>query len=218
MAEMGLAEGIDLLQQRAKLLKFMLITGFVLIAAVLVGQVAELRGLVSLDPNIEMTSAAALYTAVTLGDGLLALVTIIVFSMWIYRAAANVVAAEVHGFAYTAGWSVGWFFIPFANLYKPFAAMRQIWNASHGAINERLDDGNGLLALWWGTWILSNIAANIAFRLSLNPSSVEELTLSLQLGTVASAISLALYPAAYRLVDTITNAQRERLTAAHIFA
>ncbi|WP_422061384.1 DUF4328 domain-containing protein [Sphingopyxis sp.] len=218
MAEMGLSEGIDLLQQRAKLLKFMLITGFVLIAAVLVGQLAELRGLVSLDPNIEMTSAAALYTAITLGDGLLALVTIIVFSMWIYRAAANVVAAEVHGFAYTAGWSVGWFFIPIANLFKPFAAMRQIWNASHGAMNERLDDGNGLLALWWGTWILSNIAANVSFRLSLNPSSVEEFTLGLQIGTVASAISLALYPAAYRLVDSITNAQRERLTAAHIFA
>jgi hypothetical protein len=218
MAELALSEGIDLLQRRAKLLKVMLIAGLVTVAAVLVGEVAELRGLVSLDEGAELGPGGALYAIVALLDGLLSLATIVVFGMWIYRAAANAVAAEVHGFSYTAGWAVGWYFIPFANLFKPFAAMRQIWNASHGEINERLDQGNGLLALWWGTWILSNIAANISFRLSFSPDSAEEAYLGLQIGVFASLVSLALYPAAYRLVDNITKAQRERLTAAHIFA
>ncbi|HEX2813372.1 MAG TPA: DUF4328 domain-containing protein [Sphingopyxis sp.] len=218
MAEMSLADGIDLLQRRAKIVKFLLAGGFVVIAAVLAGQIAELLGYVSLDESVELTGASGLYAIVGMADGVLTLVTTVFFAMWIYRAAANVVAADVAGFAYTPGWAVGWYFIPFANLFKPFSAMRQIWNASHGEQGERLDHAEGLLALWWGCWIASNIASNISFRMTFNPSSSESLLMGQQVGLVASAVSLVLYPAAYRLVGRITEAQRARLNAAHIFA
>jgi hypothetical protein len=218
MADMGLADGIDLLGQRAKLVKILLIAGFVVIMATLAGQVAELQGAVSLDESAELTGAAALYAAVGLTDALLTLVTIIFFSMWIYRGAANIVAAGTVGFDYTPGWAVGWFFIPIANLFKPYAAMRQIWNASHGGQGDQLEQPEGLLAIWWGTWLLSNIASNISFRLTFNPASPEELQTGLQIGIFAALVSLALYPAAYRLVDRITTAQRDRLTSAQIFS
>ena len=64
---------------------------------------------------------------------------------------------------------------------------------------------------------MSNIASNISFRMTFNPSSAETLLMG-QIGLVASVASLALYPAAYRLVEGVTTAQRERLNAAHIFA
>lgn len=218
MADMGLAEGIDLLGQRAKLVKILLIAGFVVIMGTLAGQVAELQGAISLDESVELTGAAALYAAVGLTDALLTLVTIVFFSMWIYRAAANIVVAGTVGFDYTPGWAVGWFFIPIANLFKPYAAMRKIWNASHGRQGDQLEQAEGLLAIWWGCWLLSNIASNISLRLTLNPASPEELQTGLQIGTFAALVSLALYPAAYRLVDRITTAQRERLTSAQIFS
>ncbi len=218
MADMGLADGIDLLEQRAKLVKILLIAGFAVIAATLVGQIAELQGYISLDENVELTGAAALYAAVGLTDALLTLVTIVFFSMWIYRAAANIVAAGTIGFDYTPGWAVGWFFVPIANLFKPYAAMRQIWNASQGGQADQLERPEGLLAIWWGCWLLSNIASNISFRFSFNPASPEELRTGVQIGIFAALVSLALYPAAYRLVDRITTAQRERLISAQIFA
>lgn len=218
MADMGLAEGIDLLHRRAKLLKILLIAGFAVIGATLVGQIAELQGHISLDENAELTGAAALYVAVGLTDVLLSLVTIIVFSLWIYRAAANIVAAGTVGFDYTPGWAVGWYFVPIANLFKPYATMRQIWNASHGGQGDELERAEGLLAIWWGCWLLTNIASNISLRLTFNPSSPEELETGMQIGVFAALLSLALYPAAYRLVDRITAAQRERLTSAQIFA
>ena len=218
MAEMGLSEGIDLLEKRAKIVRFLLIAGFFLVAAVLIGQIAELMGIVSLEENVELTGASSLYAIIGLVDVLLALVTVVFFSMWIYRAAANVIAAGTQGFEYTAGWAIGWYFIPIANLFKPFSAMRQIWNASHGEQGDRLDHANGLLALWWGCWIFSNIASNLSVRMTFNPSSTEGLTMGQQAGLVASVVSLILYPAAYRLIDGITAAQRERLNAAHIFA
>ena len=218
MAVMGLAEGIDLLAQRAKLVKFLLIVGFSVIAASLLGQTAELRGVLSLDENAPLTSAAVAYVAIGLADIVLTLVTIVFFGVWIYRAAANIVAAGTVGFDYTPGWAVGWFFVPIANLFKPYAAMRQIWNASRGGQGDELERAEGLLAIWWGTWVLANIASNIALRLTINPASPGELETGQQVGIFASLVSLALYPAAYRLVDRITTAQRERLTAASIFA
>jgi hypothetical protein len=218
MAEMSLAEGIDRLQRRAKIVKALLIAGFLLIAAVLVGQIGELQGMISLAEDVALTPAASLYAIATLGDALLTIGTIILFGMWIYRAAANIVAAEVPGFDYTAGWAVGWYFIPFANLVKPFTAMRQIWNASHGGGGDQLDTGNGLLTLWWTTWLTSNIATNVSFRISMSATSPDTVRLGLQFGIVGSLIALVLYPVAIKLVDGITTAQRDRLTAAAIFA
>ncbi|WP_234179680.1 hypothetical protein [Sphingopyxis sp. NFH-91] len=46
----------------------------------------------------------------------------------------------------------------------------------------------------------------------------ETLRSGLQISIVGTAISLPLYWAAIQLVARITRAQRERLTAAHIFA
>lgn len=218
MAEMGLSEGITLLEKRAKIVRFLLIAGLLVIVAVLVGQIAELGGYISLEENVELTTASWAYAIIGLVDGLLALITVVFFSMWIYRAAANVVAAGTPGFDYTPSWAVGWFFVPIANLFRPFSAMRQIWNASHGEQGDRLNHANGLLAFWWGCWIISNIASNISFRMTFNPSSPESLLEGQQVGLVAAIVSLALYPAAYRLVESITTAQRERLSAAHIFA
>lgn len=218
MAEMSLADGIDLLQRRAKIVKALLIAGFLLIAVVLVGQLGELQGSISLAENVPLTPAASLYAAATLADALLTFGTVVLFGMWIYRAAANVVAAEVPGFDYSAGWAVGWYFIPFANLVKPFTAMRQIWNASHGGAGDELDVGNGLLTLWWTTWLTSNIATNASVRFSMSTTSPDMVRLGLQLGIAGSLIALVLYPVAIRLVDRVTAAQRDRLTAASIFA
>lgn len=218
MAEASLGDGIDLLRKRAKILKFLLIAGFFVVAAALVGQFAELQGRISLDEAAVPTGATALYAAVGLTDVLLMLFTIVFFSMWIYRAAANIVAAGTVGFDYTPGWAVGWYFVPLANLYNPYPAMRQIWNASHGGQGDQLERPAGLLAIWWGTWLLANIASITSIRLTINPASPAEFETGLQIGIFASLVSLALYPAAYRLVERITKAQQERLTAVHIFA
>jgi len=131
MAEMNLGDGIDLLQRRAKIVKTMLVGGLALLGLMLIGEIAELQGWINLERAVEVTNLAGLYAAVILANWLLLIATYVVFGMWIYRAAANIVAAMVPGFDYTPGWAVGWYFVPLANLFKPFGAMRQIWNASH---------------------------------------------------------------------------------------
>ncbi|MBJ7442390.1 MAG: DUF4328 domain-containing protein [Sphingopyxis sp.] len=217
MAEMTLGDGIDLLQRRAKIVKAMLVGGLALVVLMLIGEIGELQGWISLDNAGDLTSPDGLYAGVLLANWLLLVATYVVFGMWIYRAAANVDAAVVPGFRYTPGWAVGWHLVPIANLYKPFDAMRQIWNASHSGGRD-LDRGEPLLVYWWGLWVLTGIASYFAFRLGLDPANAADARTALEAETFSSALSLALYPLAWRIVDRITRAQGERLTSAQIFA
>lgn len=216
MAEMNLGDGIDLLQRRAKIVKALLIAGFAVTVALLIGELGELNGDVLLD-NPDPSSIEQLYLAVLLASSLLTIITVIIFAMWIYRAAANVIAANITGFDFTPGWAVGWYFVPFANLLQPFLAMRQIWNASHFGGSD-LDRGDPILTLWWTAWLTSNIAANISMQLAWRSTSADMYEVSLYLGIASSILSLVLFVVGMRLVERITEAQRDRLSSAHIFA
>ena len=216
MAEMTLGDGIDLLQRRAKIVKALLIAGFGVTVAVLIGELGELNGDVLLD-SPDPSSIEHLYLAVLLGSSLLNIITVIIFARWIYRAAANVIAANITGFDFTPGWAVGWYFIPFANLVQPFLAMRQIWNASHFGGSD-LDRGDPILTLWWTAWLTSNITANISLQLAWRSTSADMYDVSLYLGIASSILSLVLFVVGMRLVERITEAQRDRLSSAHIFS
>lgn len=216
MADMALADGIDLLGRRARIVNGLLIAGLALTVAVLAGEIGEAKGAIMLS-NPDPSGLEQFYGLLLLAHSGVAIITVVFFAMWIYRAAANVVAADVLGFNFTPGWAVGWYFIPFANLVQPFVAMRQIWNASHNGGSD-LDRGDPILTLWWTAWLTSNIAANISMQLSWRATTTEMFDLSLYLGIASSILSLILFPVGMRLVERITTAQRERLSAAHIFA
>jgi hypothetical protein len=216
MAEMTLGDGIDLLQRRARIVRILLIVGFAVTVALLIGEIGELNGDIVL-ANPDPSPMERLYFAVLLTNTLVALTTVVIFAMWIYRAAANIVAAGIAGFDFTPAWAVGWYFVPFANLVQPFLAMRQIWNASHAGGSD-IDRGDPILTLWWTAWLTSNIAANISIQMSFRATSVEMVDVSLYLGILSSILSLVLFVVGMRLVERITEAQRDRLSPAHIFA
>jgi hypothetical protein len=216
MAEMSLADGIDLLQRRAKIVKALLIAGFLASLALLLGEIGEASGEIIL-ANPDPSPLENLYSVALVSHSVVTLGTIVVFAMWIYRAAANVVTAGVPGFNYTPGWSVGWYFVPFANLVQPFIAMRQIWNASHGGA-EDINRGDPILTLWWTAWLTSNITANVSVQLSLRATDPAMYQTSVYFGMASSVLSLVLMVVGIRLVEFITAAQRDRLASAHIFA
>ncbi|NOR62599.1 MAG: DUF4328 domain-containing protein [Rhodobacteraceae bacterium] len=55
------------------------------------------------------------------------------------------------------GWAVGWYFIPFANLWKPFVAMKEIWNSSFSPALSPIAPATALLGFWWAARIANNI-------------------------------------------------------------
>jgi len=98
------------------------------------------------------------------------IVTIVVFLIWEHRAFANLSPLKASNLEFTPGWAIGWWFIPFANLVKPYQAMKELWRES----DPEFDPEMGFLSasigvpsifgFWWALWIISNISLQITDR------------------------------------------------------
>ena len=96
--------------------------------------------------------------------GTLGLVTLVVgvvlFCMFMVRANRN---ARSFGAVLTnsPGWAAGWFFVPVAFWWKPYFAMKEIWQASDAQAGASLNPPvPALLPLWWWAFILHNLMAS----------------------------------------------------------
>jgi len=212
---MDFARGIATLRSRGK---WAIVLCWFFIATCLLsglGQLLEGYGLVDLDYGED--GLTLLIALDYLAYALCFFVSYIAVGMWIYRAHANLTDAGFTGLEFSPGWSVGWFFIPFANLVKPFQAMRELWNASHGEEGGYSAPASRELVLWWSCWISGSILDGVSSQLTrygTEPSSA--------LGGILGALAaIALAAAAFFLIPIIkqvTEAQRSGLTAANVFA
>ena len=134
------------------------------------------------------------------------IVCIVVVGMWIYRASANAHALSDE-MTITPGWAVGWYFVPFMNLVRPYQAMREIWLASHFRGNWHGEPAPAILGWWWGLWIVTNILANISFRLSMGLEGGESLELVTWLDIAGSALSVPLSLALISIMRQTAQAQ-----------
>jgi hypothetical protein len=112
------------------------------IAAAEAGKTADLAG--------AWASAFVSYPLACLG-----LVTTILAAVWIYRAATNLRVLGAQAMAIEPGWAVGWYFIPIANCWKPYQAMKEIWQASARPQQWQGLAAPPLLRMWWGLWLLN---------------------------------------------------------------
>ena len=79
--------------------------------------------------------------------------TIVTFLIWINRANKNARALGAKNMQFSPGWCVGWWFIPFAQLWKPYQAVREIWKTSKN-IDRWQSQKNNTISLWWTLWII----------------------------------------------------------------
>jgi hypothetical protein len=107
-----------------------------------------------------------------------ALATMVVWCVFTYRASRN-----AHGFGrvpmnVTPGWAVGYYFVPILTLWKPYQALKEIWQASEPIGDLRLNprylvETPGLFPAWWAAFILCNIAARVSSRMEPNPAELQ---------------------------------------------
>lgn len=136
--------------------------------------------------------------------------TVVVFLMWLYRAANNLKAFNAwHRPEYSPGLAVGSFFIPFANLVIPYRAVKEVWQKSCLPDEALLAEPSppSQFPLWWLFWLLSSFAGNLSLRLSFNESVPEETATMVSIGAGALSIFAALF--AYLVVDAIDKRQEE---------
>lgn len=139
----------------------------------------------------------------------LLIVIVIVFAMWIYRSCANVHALGARDLKITPGWSVGWFFVPIANLWMPYKGMSQIMRASRNPMNWEGENAGPLVGWWWFFYLFANITNTIVVRIAESAETIEELITASSLTTGSYALDLLSTGAALMLVRTINKHQSQ---------
>lgn len=139
-----------------------------IIATVVLGFILAALPMAMSGPPQENLGLALAIGLVSLLSSAVSLGTIIVYLVWTHQAAKNVRAFGQQMLEFTPGWAVGWWFIPFASLWLPYKALREIWRASDpDTVGAK--DGTawvssavpGLFPLWWSTYILNGVVATL---------------------------------------------------------
>lgn len=137
---------------------------------------------------------------------------VLVSSLWLARANANLAARGV-ALRYSPRGTWAWYFVPVANLFKPFGAMSEIWRESLAASGSDEGVNASLPTQWWAAWIVGNIALSFAAQTDLIGGRNVATALD-AVGVIALTVAGALFA---RIVTTVTRAQRG-LTMSATFA
>ena len=113
-------------------------------------------------------------------QGIVGIVQMIIFIIsgililkWIHRANYNARQLGAKDMLFTPGWSIGWYFIPIANLWKPYQAMKEIWKASSNPQSWSTEPVSSMLPWWWFFWIVSGMLGNASFRLAMRAEEID---------------------------------------------
>jgi hypothetical protein len=113
------------------------------------------------------------------------------------------------------GWNVGWFFVPLANLWKPFDGIRQTWQASSNPADPHSVPVPAFLRWWWGLWIVTNVLGNISARLTFDSSSVDNVIASSWLDVASFVLDV---PLTITLLMLIRRLNALQLQGQHFYA
>jgi uncharacterized protein YjeT (DUF2065 family) len=149
----------------------------------------------------------------------ISIATIVGFLMWLYRAHSNLQALRPTNLEFTPGWAVGWWFIPFANLVKPFQVVREVWWESdpdvpdeHSFLSVSLHSAPTYMGFWWAAWIASNILSNITSRV-YDPDTMDTVAIGGALFIITGIVTIIAAILAIRVVRDVTSRQEQRFRA-----
>lgn len=139
-----------------------------------------------------------------------ALITAVLFLVWVYRASANARRLQPDPARIRPGWAVGWFFVPFLNLWKPFSAMCQTWNSSADPKGDLKREVPILLYGWWGLAVLSAVLDRVSARMALRAEGDEALGLVAWIDLASTPFGVLAIFFLLKIMNQITRMQNER--------
>jgi hypothetical protein len=118
----------------------------------------------------------------------------VLFFYWFYRAYRNLESLGALGLTFNPKWVVGYFFIPFLCLWKPYEALKEIWkvsdpyNRSEGYM-WRSAKVSPVLAFWWIMFVLSNMTGTLLLTGSFRTETLED-WIRLDMYDIAASIAI----------------------------
>jgi hypothetical protein len=136
--------------------------------------------------------------------------------IWQHGAHKRLQMLVVPGLQFTPGWAVGWWFIPFANLFKPHQVMRELWKASQpGSVGEgwKQAKAHTLVGVWWWVFLISRFLGGFTGGAARGAGSSDELRRALMVAIPVDLLTIAAAVLAVGLISSIEERLRYREAA-----
>jgi hypothetical protein len=107
-----------------------------------------------------------------------AILAVVLFLMWVYRTNKNAWSLGARRMQYSPGWSVGWFFVPIANLVVPYNVVRELWETTSLPAADRWSDPPRcrFIVAWWAVWVANALIQYSALRVVLGHAKLAQFT------------------------------------------
>jgi hypothetical protein len=126
---------------------------------------------------------------------------------WLHRANYNSRQLGAKNMEFTPGWSIGYYFVPIMNLWKPYMAMKELWKASVNPKDWNNQITPGLLPQWWGLWIVTGLLGRIIFKLSKNAESLDAMIQLNLVNQLSDVLEIPLAIVLIKIVQSIHDMQ-----------
>ncbi|REK24818.1 MAG: DUF4328 domain-containing protein [Planctomycetota bacterium] len=159
-------------------------------------------------------------TVIVRAEIVVSVAAFVAFLMWMYRAYGNLPALGAERLRFSAGWAVGYFFIPILSFFRPYQAAREIWMGSDpGRLpgSDRAVSPPTTVGWWWAAWLLSGIFGGLVAAMAGEARSARELvdaTWWLIYGEIVAVVAALLLIRMVRAIDKNQTARHNLLQAA----
>lgn len=133
------------------------------------------------------------YGGIALVQTVVYLAAAVVWLMWLHSAYSNLFLVGRRTADETPGWAVGYWFIPFLNLFRPYRIVKELWLRSTDMnVEPSVKDqpAPSLVSVWWGVWILGSIVGRLLSRRMLKAETVDSLIEATWIGMVDDLITI----------------------------
>ena len=149
---------------------------------------------------------------------LVQVVIVVLFIVWMFRAAKNNEALDRRRPRFGPGWAIGSWFIPIANLVIPVLMVQDLWrggDASYprGDAHWRTAPGSWLVGWWWAAWLVALLRFAYSGAGLHDSGSLDDIETS---NTVALVGVVVLAVAAVLAVLVVRNLSRRQLDALRV--
>ncbi|MDR0559064.1 MAG: DUF4328 domain-containing protein [Prevotellaceae bacterium] len=136
----------------------------------------------------------------------------VTFIMWFRRACHNL-SLTPSCLQYHEHWTVGCWFVPLINLFKPYQIMKDMYGKTAELLGKNeINTGNllslNLIGWWWALWIASNIIAYFSMQYMRDANTVDSLIFVTKAYMIAHAATVI---SAFVTIRVIGNYSRVEL-------
>ena len=160
-----------------------------------------------IEQEVEENDSRESLIAVVGVAALLAYVFFFFFFCWVYRDYRNLGALGAVQMRFTPGGSIGWYFCPIVNLWKPVQAMNDI---AIGSATQGSPPVTWLVGLWWAVALIDRGVQRISGQLLTNAKSIDQLLTATTMDVVSNVSSIVAASLTIVLIYLITRSQRRR--------